>query len=65
MCFRSNQNNTRSNYRACVRAHKVALAAQRSFWMALLHDSIQFKSLQRTFSVMNTAEMRAAVVYRK
>ena len=42
------------NYRACVRAHKMALSAQRSFWMALLHDTIQFKSLQKTFIVMNT-----------
>ncbi|GBF92718.1 hypothetical protein Rsub_05087, partial [Raphidocelis subcapitata] len=53
------------NYRACVRAHKTALSAQRTFWAALLHDTIQFKSLQRSFSIMNTAEARATQVYRK
>lgn len=44
----------RSNYRACVRAHKMALNAQRTFWAALLHDTIMFKSLQKSFAVMNT-----------
>lgn len=43
----------------------MALAAQRSFWMALLHDTIHFKSLQKTFAVMNAAELRASAVYRK
>jgi hypothetical protein len=47
-----------SNYRACVRAHKMALSAQRTFWMALLHDTIHFKSLQKTFSVMNAVGAR-------
>lgn len=41
------------NYRACVRAHKMALSAQRTFWMALLHDTVHFKSLQRSFRTMN------------
>jgi hypothetical protein len=43
----------RSNYRACVRAHKMALSAQRALWMALLHDTIHFKNLQRSFAAMN------------
>ena len=47
----------RSNYRACVRAHKLALSAQRSFWMALLHDTIHFKSLQKSFAVMNAVRL--------
>ncbi|KAI8474715.1 MAG: hypothetical protein J3K34DRAFT_518018 [Monoraphidium minutum] len=53
------------NYRAVVRSHKMALSAQRSLWMVLLHDTIQFKSLQRSFAVMNQAEARATAVYRK
>lgn len=32
----------------------MALAAQRSFWVALLHDTIHFKSLQKSFAVMNS-----------
>ncbi|KIY92722.1 hypothetical protein MNEG_15241, partial [Monoraphidium neglectum] len=52
------------NYRACVRAHKMALSAQRALWMALLHDTIHFKNLQRSFAAMNMAETRATQVYR-
>lgn len=31
----------------------MALSAQRSLWMVLLHDTIQFKSLQKSFASMN------------
>ena len=43
----------RSNYRACVRAHKSALSAQRALWTVMLHDTIQFKALQSSFATMN------------
>lgn len=36
-----------------MRSHKVALNAQRTLWMALLHDTIQFNSLQGSFAIMN------------
>jgi hypothetical protein len=31
--------------RACVRAHKLALMAQRQFWTSLLRDSVAFVDL--------------------
>ena len=50
---------------ACVRAHKLALQSQRHFWHALLHDSVAFKDLQRSFSLMDAAEKQATQVYRR
>lgn len=54
-----------SNYRACVGAHTVALQAQRRFWLALLHDTIHFKTLQSSFKRMSMAEKQAASVYHR
>jgi hypothetical protein len=48
-----------------VRAHRLALNAQRVFWQALLHDTVAFKSLQTSFAVMSQAEKQAAQIYRR
>jgi Tfp pilus assembly protein PilF len=48
-----------------VRAHKLALQSQRHFWHALLHDSVAFKDLQRSFALMDGAEKQATQVYRR
>jgi len=48
-----------------VRAHKLALQAQRRFWQVLLHDTVQFRSLQAVFRRMSEAERQASAVYRR
>lgn len=55
----------RSNYRACVRVHRVALSAQRVLWKVLLHDTVSFKSLQYSFAAMDQAEKQATRIYRR
>jgi hypothetical protein len=49
-----------SNYMACVRAHKAALTAQRTFWNAVLRDPISFKDLQ-VWGRMQSHRRHAAV----
>lgn len=51
--------------RACVRAHKVALQAQRQFWHCLLRDNVSFRDLQLCFENMEKAERIATGVYRR
>lgn len=34
------------HYRACVKAHKLALMAQRQFWNSLLRDTVHFADLK-------------------
>jgi hypothetical protein len=50
---------------ACVRAHRMALMAQRQFWASLLRDSIAFKDMQRSLQQMQFAEQRAEAIYRR
>jgi len=56
---------TTRNYRACVRAHQMALAAQRALWTTLLHDTLSFSALRESFDVMQKAEAQAYQVYRR
>lgn len=51
--------------RACVKAHRVALTAQRHVWHAMLRDNVAFKDLQRSFEAMEMAEKQATTVYRR
>lgn len=51
--------------RACVKAHKLALQAQRHFWHTVLRDTVPFADLQRCFEVLDTAEKQATQVYRR
>eukprot|EP00879_Flechtneria_rotunda_P013062 GHRR01013642.1.p1 GENE.GHRR01013642.1~~GHRR01013642.1.p1 ORF type:complete len:1083 (+),score=308.01 GHRR01013642.1:2122-5370(+) len=53
------------NFRACVRAHKMALMAQRQFWTNLLKDKIAFKEISKSFDQMEAAETRATLTYRR
>ncbi|GBF95600.1 hypothetical protein Rsub_08582 [Raphidocelis subcapitata] len=53
------------NYRACVRAHQMALAAQRALWATLLRDKLPFEEIRRAFGEMQAAEARAHGVYRR
>lgn len=55
----------RRNYRACVRAHQGALAAQRALWATLLHDTLTFEGLRTAFATMQKAEAQASRVYRR
>jgi hypothetical protein len=48
-----------------VRAHKVALQAQRQFWHCLLRDNVSFRDLQLCFENMEKAERIATGVYRR
>jgi hypothetical protein len=52
-------------YRSCVRAHKLALVAQRQFWNCLLKDRVSFVDMQACFKRMEEAEQCATAVYRK
>lgn len=54
-----------TTYRACVRAHKLALQAQRGFWHCLLRDKVAFRDLQVCFESMEAAEKQATGVYRR
>lgn len=53
------------SYRACVRAHKLALQAQRQFWHSMLRDNVSFKELQLCFEGMEKTEKQATAVYRR
>jgi hypothetical protein len=53
------------SYRSCVRAHKLALQAQRQFWHCLLRDNVSFRDLQACFEGMGAAEKAATSVYRR
>jgi hypothetical protein len=53
------------SYRACVRAHKLALQMQRQFWHCLLRDNVVFRDLQLCFDNMDKAERTATGVYRR
>lgn len=48
-----------------MRAHKLALQAQRQFWHCLLRDSVSFKDLQDGLDNMAKAERQATAVYRR
>lgn len=51
--------------RACVKAHKLALLAQRAFWRSLLRDSLQLKDILTSFKNMEAAEQVAVSVYKR
>ncbi len=51
--------------RACVKAHKLALLAQRNVWTTVLSDTVDFQQLQRCIDRMNAAADVATIVYRK
>lgn len=49
--------------RACVRAHKLALMAQRQFWSSLLRNSVRLVDLQvRPRLVDSAAELPLAIL---
>lgn len=52
-------------FRVCVRAHKLALTAQRRFWSTLLRDTIAFADLQRSMDVMQKTEKQAQQIYHR
>lgn len=51
--------------RACVKAHKLALLAQRAFWRSLLHDSLNLTDMLASFKNMEAAEQTAVYVYKR
>lgn len=51
--------------RACVKAHKMALLAQRAFWRSLLHDSLNLTDMLASFKNMEAAEQTAVYVYKR
>eukprot|EP00883_Tetradesmus_obliquus_P002715 jgi/Sobl393_1/12921/SZX78204.1 len=53
------------SYRACVRAHKLALQMQRQFWHSMLRDSVSFRDLQACLEALDRAEKTATAVYRR
>lgn len=51
--------------RACVKAHKLALMAQRAFWRSLLRDSLKLTDMLASFKNMEAAEQTAIYVYKR
>lgn len=51
--------------RACVKAHKMALLAQRAFWRGLLRDTLQLNDILTSFKSMEAAEQVALSVYKR
>jgi hypothetical protein len=51
--------------RACVRTHKLALAAQRRFWHTIIRDTVQFAEVQRALDLLDRAEKQATQVYKR
>lgn len=51
--------------RGCVKAHRLALVAQRRMWHTLLHDTVPFDMLLKRFDMVTMAEQRAAQIYKR
>jgi hypothetical protein len=51
-------------HRQALRAHKAALFAQRSFWKQLLHNSVTFRSLVKSFGHIESCRQRADHTYK-
>src|SRR5689334_280554 len=52
-------------HRACVKAHKMALLAQRAFWRGLLRDNLMLNDILIRFKSMEAAEQVALSVYKR
>eukprot|EP00775_Hariotina_reticulata_P003511 gene3511-3781_t len=52
-------------YRACVKAHRLALQAQRQFWHSMLRDTVAYKDLHSSLELMDTCATKAAAMYKK
>ena len=48
-----------------MKAHKLALTAQRHFWFTMLKDTVAFDDVQNSLNTMDTAEKRATQVYKR
>eukprot|EP00775_Hariotina_reticulata_P009112 gene9112-9281_t len=53
------------SYRGCVKAHRLALQAQRQFWHSVLHDAVSFKDLQAAVAYIDKTSHQANTVYKR
>lgn len=53
------------NYRACVKAHKLALMAQRRFWKVAIRDRVAYQDMQSALQHLHQVEQQAQQVYRR
>lgn len=53
------------NFRACVKAHKLALLAQRAFWRSLMRDDLHLSDMLSAMRAMQQAEQTAICVYKR
>eukprot|EP00879_Flechtneria_rotunda_P032111 GHRR01035266.1.p1 GENE.GHRR01035266.1~~GHRR01035266.1.p1 ORF type:complete len:431 (+),score=120.72 GHRR01035266.1:122-1414(+) len=53
------------NFRACVKAHKAALLAQRAFWRSVMRDNLKLSDMLVAFRAMEATEQTAILVYKR
>ncbi|GLI66740.1 hypothetical protein VaNZ11_010687 [Volvox africanus] len=53
------------NYRAVIRMHKAALAAQRDIWQLLQHPAVRASAMQAALNALDAAAEAAQRVYRR
>eukprot|EP00775_Hariotina_reticulata_P013181 gene13181-13312_t len=53
------------HYRACVKAHKAALMAQRAFWRSVLDDKLKLSNLLSQLGYLHKAEQKAMTIYKR
>lgn len=53
------------NFRACLKAHKVALLAQRAFWRLLMRDALHMSDVLAAMRLMQETEQTALYVYKR
>lgn len=51
--------------RACVKAHKVALMAQRAFWRSVLDDKVKLSNLLSQLGYLHKAGQKAMTIYKR
>eukprot|EP00878_Enallax_costatus_P034719 GHUV01038538.1.p1 GENE.GHUV01038538.1~~GHUV01038538.1.p1 ORF type:complete len:135 (-),score=12.26 GHUV01038538.1:541-945(-) len=53
------------NARACIRAHKIALMAQRRFWASMLRETVSLTEIRLAIACMERTELKATDIYRR
>lgn len=48
-----------------MKAHRLALQAQRQFWHSILRDTVAFRDLQDSLALMDKTALKAAATYKK
>jgi hypothetical protein len=52
-------------FRACIKAHKLALLSQRAFWRCVMRDSLSLADMLDALKAMQQVEQTATYVYKR